>query len=156
MKKPFLPIMATVLLAIHPFTAAGAERLVPSQHPTIQAAVDAASSGDTIRIAAGEYSEQAFVRSKQLSIIGDPGAVLHAHSEMKRTPWNENVPIFGFERATVVVSNLVLEGNLMGDYYPEGRFLGIIFRSSSGRIENCAIRGFRATSDLQVRAINVK
>src|SRR5262249_45122298 len=40
---------------------------------TIQAAVNAASSGDTIHIAAGTYTEQVVINGKDLTLIADDG-----------------------------------------------------------------------------------
>ena len=53
-------------------TAFGATRSVPSQFSTIQAAVNAASIGDTISIAAGNYNEQVTIPSGKtgLTLIG--------------------------------------------------------------------------------------
>ncbi len=54
----FFVVLAVTLLA----TEAGGEViLVPDDHSTIQAAVDAASDGDVIRIAAGFYNESVIV-----------------------------------------------------------------------------------------------
>ena len=43
---------------------------VPKDYPTIQAAVDAASSGDTIQVAAGIYYEHVTV-DKSLTLLGE-------------------------------------------------------------------------------------
>lgn len=48
--------MAAALVAGAASGAVAVERLVPDAHPTIQAALDAASSGDVIVVAAGDYS----------------------------------------------------------------------------------------------------
>lgn len=61
-------IIVGLLIAV---TAAGAAtRTVPGQYPTIQAAVNAASPGDTIVIAAGVYSEHVAVSTDSLTIKG--------------------------------------------------------------------------------------
>ena len=62
-----LPAMLTVWFAV-PVKAA--TLLVPSQYPTIQAAVDAARSGDTIQVAAGTYFENVAV-TQSVTIIGE-------------------------------------------------------------------------------------
>jgi hypothetical protein len=56
------------LVATHamksPCTLAAGRRLdVPREYPTIQAAVDAADPGDTVRVAAGEYTESVVMRA---------------------------------------------------------------------------------------------
>jgi hypothetical protein len=65
------------------------ELLVPSQYPTISAAVDAAADGDVILIAAGTYAESFSIQGKQLTlraadascsaiITGEPGSEARA------------------------------------------------------------------------------
>ncbi len=62
--------MITGLLAIAISThAMAAVRAVPGQYRTIQAAVDAAKSGDTIRVATGVYTEQLAIW-KSVRIVG--------------------------------------------------------------------------------------
>lgn len=51
-------------------TALAVDRLVPSEYATIQAAVDAAQSGDTILILAGVYSAPVAVNGKSLTFVG--------------------------------------------------------------------------------------
>ena len=67
--------MARFWLFLVFLTAAGsapaAVLRVPQDHPTIQAAVDAAGAGDVVRIKAGTYSETVFVNTKpNLTILG--------------------------------------------------------------------------------------
>ncbi len=47
---------------------------VPADYPTIQAAIDAASDGDEILIAPGEYHERPIARNKSLTIRGELGS----------------------------------------------------------------------------------
>jgi pectin methylesterase-like acyl-CoA thioesterase len=47
---------------------------VPADYSTIQAAADAASSGDTVEIAPGVYVEQILIVGKSLTLAGKPGA----------------------------------------------------------------------------------
>jgi len=44
--------------------------------PTIQAAVDAASSGDTIRVCAGVYAENVVIGTSGITLKAEPGAIL--------------------------------------------------------------------------------
>jgi hypothetical protein len=54
-------------------SAAAKLRIVPTAYPTIQSAVDAAQSGDTIAVRPGTYSEQISI-GKNLTIVGSgPG-----------------------------------------------------------------------------------
>ena len=61
--------LASLLTAIEPVGAAVTLR-VPQDHPTIQAAIDASSSGDTIVIGPGIYNENVVV-DKPISLIAE-------------------------------------------------------------------------------------
>jgi len=69
--------MLTLLFAcitILPFNVREAEAttiIVPDNYPTIQQAVDAAKSGDTVLVRAGVYTENVLIYSKSISLIGE-------------------------------------------------------------------------------------
>ena len=67
-------LLALSTAALLASSASAADLLVPSQFPTIQAAVDFASPGDKVRIADGVYDEGVMVEGKfDLAIKGDDG-----------------------------------------------------------------------------------
>jgi parallel beta-helix repeat protein len=76
MKKTFsLLILAILLTSIFSAlskiqTAKAGTIVVPDNYPTIQAAINAASSGDTIYVKVGTYHENVFV-NKAVSIVGE-------------------------------------------------------------------------------------
>src|ERR1041385_7946272 len=65
-------VCLNALMSLAAMPAVAATRSVPSQYATIQAAVNAAASGDTINIANGTYNEQVTVPSSKnhLTFIG--------------------------------------------------------------------------------------
>ena len=91
---------------------------VPAGYPTIQAAVDAAGSNDTIHVAPGVYAGQVLVSNKSLTLSGSPGAVLRATPGMSQ-PYTAlgvlRVPILGLFESDVVVSGLTFEGEHLAD-----------------------------------------
>ncbi|NWF77346.1 MAG: hypothetical protein HXY36_01920 [Chloroflexi bacterium] len=81
MKKIFSILFALVLVVnLGLVTAApvlaGTIIYVPSQYPTIQAAINASSDGDTIMVAAGEYEGFVVDGKANISIIGAEGATV--------------------------------------------------------------------------------
>src|SRR5262245_50054066 len=142
---------ASLLLGIAATSSAiAADLYVPARYPTIQAAVDAAQSKDTIHIAAGVYAGQVLISNKTLTLSGKPGAVLRATAGMSQ-PYNAlgfaRVPLLGILRSEVVVSNLTFEGEHLAE--SQGRasaFVGIYYLGSGGRVEDCRITGFRGSS----------
>lgn len=56
--------------------AAAADLHIPADFASLQAAVDAASDGDSLFVATGTYIEQVMVNDKALNFIGEDGAML--------------------------------------------------------------------------------
>jgi len=156
--KSIRPKSVLVVLAfIFASTIPGAATLiqVPADYSTIQAAVDAANTGDTIQIAAGIYTNQVVIAYKNLTLSGSPGTVLRATPAMQSTLEPYVAGVLGasvlavFESTNVVVSGLTFEGERLADSLPESDgdiFDAIWFFEAGGRVENCRITGFRGTT----------
>lgn len=130
-----------------PSKTCAAEIRVPADHATIQAAVNAASNGDIIHIASGVYTGQVEVVSKTLTLVGQPGTVLRATTNLNSFAGSVNAPIMEIRSSQVTVRGLTFEGErLAGRFVGPGDLLGIYLRSSSGRVENCAFYGFREST----------
>ena len=147
-------VLSGLVLTWANFQAAAAVLRVSTQYPTIQAAVNAAASGDEIRIAAGTYTEQVMITSKNLKLVGEPGAVLKAFPGMTGVilPHDPDDPrpralLLGIVYCDCVsVRGLTLDGGRLGDVCS---FLaGAIFHGSGGSVESCTFRGFRGESGL--------
>jgi nitrous oxidase accessory protein len=95
-------ILIYISLLILLFNLAEARRILVSKggkYPGIKSAVQAASYGDTIFVAKGEYRESGIVIEKKLTIIGYPGAYIKSSG---------NSDIFIVKSDSVNISGFVL------------------------------------------------
>ena len=122
-------------LCVHP---TGAGRCFTS----IQAAVDAANSGDQVIVRAGKYVEQVTISGKALTLVGRSGAVIQAPASMEDTL----TPVFGFPGrplllvtdTEVTVRDLTIDGANSAEHNP---FLqGIVFLNAGGVIRGNVVK----------------
>jgi serine protease len=69
-----LPLFALVLVLALPYTTNAATIRVPADQPTIQAAIDAATSGDIVLVAPGAYYEAINFNGKNITVTSELGA----------------------------------------------------------------------------------
>jgi nitrous oxidase accessory protein NosD len=146
MKNLHLLLAATATAVA--FSLHAADLNVPADYPTIQAAVNAANTNDTIHIAAGVYTGQVEIDSKTLTLIGQAGTILRATTNMTGHTGSVNIPIMEIRSSSqVTVRGLTFEGERLAErFVGPGNLLGIYLRNSSGNVENCAFYGFREST----------
>jgi len=80
-------------------------------------------------------------------LIGQPGTILRATTNMSSFPGSVHVPIIGIRFSQVTVRGLTFEGErLAGRFVGPGDLEAIYLRQSSGIVENCAFYGFREST----------
>lgn len=124
----------------------GAVLHMPADYPTLQAALDAAQSGDEIRIAAGVYQQSSRVQGKQLLITGEEGAVLQAWPGL-----SSNAPTGLLEAGPgshLTVRGLTFDGARVAEANSQNSILGLFFYGGSGTVENCTFERFRGVTKL--------
>jgi hypothetical protein len=119
---------------------------VPGDHATIQGAVDAATSGTIILVAAGQYVEQVIIDGKDLVLRGAPGATLAPPSSLVQfglgTPIAPvRTPVLAAIDCTTDIEGFAFDGLQRGlDHL---RFTGVLYVGAGGTITNCDFTGFR-------------
>ena len=119
---------------------------------SIQAAVDAANPGDTIRVCAGIYPEQVTI-SKTLSIHGDNGAVVipsNVIANASDIPSGTPVAavIFVNSATAVEIEGLIVDGSSNGISSCAPDLKGILYQNASGVIHHNAVRHIRLSPSL--------
>jgi len=154
-KKIFVTLFALVLVVslglvtTAPVLAGttGTIRYVPSVlYPTIQAAIDASSSGDTIMVAAGEYDAFLVQGKTNISIISTEGATVTTANLV----WIEAGPVTGDASVMAAVfdsENINIKGvNFDGaEVSEEDLGAGIVYLDSTGRITDLTVANIAAT-----------
>jgi hypothetical protein len=116
---------------------------------TIQAAVNAANPGDTIRVCPGTYEEQVVIDKSNLHIVGSGAAVTTIRSPVSlsyffTTGPNNNYPIVGVHDCTgVTLEDLTIDGAGRGN--GNYRFQGVAWFNADGGMDDCVVRGIRET-----------
>lgn len=82
---------------------------VPDQHPTVQAAVDAADPGDAIVIRPGTYVESVTIRKEGIALVGTPGATI-----LRGSGTGSGVAVVHYQAQSGRVVGLVLTGGQWG------------------------------------------
>lgn len=114
---------------------------------SIQAAVDAAKPGDSIRVCVGTYAEQVVI-SKSLTIEGDNGAIVIPNNV---TVNGSDIPsgtpvaavILAKDASFVDIENLIVDGSGNGISECSPDLKGILFQNTSGVIQHNAVRHIR-------------
>jgi nitrous oxidase accessory protein NosD len=132
-------------------------KIVPSDYPSIQSAIDAASPGDTIKVLPGTYNEQLTI-SKSLTLVGTGSeiTIIKAPANLPNTNTNGDPYIVDLKNgATVNIKGLTVSGpslascpqDLIGISVMSGATLNLNFAS----IEDCTYKGIFAEGDAIVK-----
>jgi hypothetical protein len=130
-------VTAAAVVGITATVAGAADLLVPAQYPTIQAAIDAAQTGDSVLVSPGTYYEQVNLSGKQLVLHGVAGAAqtILDGQDVHTVVVGANEPL-GCEVSGFTIQN--------GNGYTSG---GVLVSDSSVRVHHCTFRANTA-SDL--------
>ncbi|MEM9170349.1 MAG: right-handed parallel beta-helix repeat-containing protein, partial [Pseudomonadota bacterium] len=110
---------------------------------SIQAAVDAASSGDTIVLGAGTFREQVTIDGAvDLTIRGAGAATIVEMVDAPAANANGGESVFSVLSSTnVIIEDLTVDARGLGS---SNAYYGVYYRNSSGEIDNLTVTGVRA------------
>ncbi len=114
---------------------------VPADQPTIQAGIDAAQAGDTVRVACGTYREHDIAMKSGVwlrSRTGDPACVTVDAERLGRVFRCDDVD------AAAGIEGLTITGAYLEGYWPTSRGGGIALHRSSPTIRACVFTGNEA------------
>jgi len=128
-----------IVVAIVSPTIYAADLLVPSQFQTIQAAIDNAQNGDTVRIAPGLYSERVSIIGKAISVQSNDGA---RSVTIDAAGTGRCVDVSGVTEGQLRLQGLILQHGSANDFGG-----GIRVTGSRISLKNCEIYSNRAFQD---------
>jgi nitrous oxidase accessory protein NosD len=123
-----------------------------ANYSTIQAAVNAASAGEHIRVCAGTYPEQVAI-DKSIVLRADDGVFV---SPVAMSPnaagLTQGDPLAAAflvtNAASVEIKGFTIDGSANGIVICAPRLIGILFQNASGRIEHNVVRHFHLSPAL--------
>lgn len=122
---------------------AGTTIHVPGDYATIQEAIDAAGSGDTIMVAAGKYDAFTVEEKTNISIIGAEGATIAATNLYTDLPVVGNAWVLAavYDSQDVNIEGINFDGTGVSGIH----VCGIAYVDSTGRIADLTIENVIAT-----------
>ncbi len=130
-----LPAMFFVVMTTNGSLMAQTLRLVPDQYPGIQAAIDAATSGDEIVVRPGLYQERLDFLGKRLAVRGDAGPALTTIDRSGIGPPNQL-------RVVVTMTSGEPSGTILEGFTITGGEVGVaVGNGASPLVRGCVIRG---------------
>jgi parallel beta-helix repeat protein len=123
-----------------------------AQYTTIQAAVNAAKSGDVIRVCAGTYPEQVTITTS-LTLRADNGVVVDPSTTQTVTDvaGTEAIAfVFAVQGANVDIDGFIVDGSNNGLTECSPRLVGILYQNASGHIRHNAVRHMNLGSSSSV------
>jgi nitrous oxidase accessory protein NosD len=153
-------LLLVLLISFAPASAAAAQLVVApnktecpnAAFTQIQAAINAASPGDHIRICPGTYAEQLTI-AKPLDIEAENGAILQPSPILQNTTSLFDASpiataILVTDTTNVSISGLIVDGINSGISQCAPDLIGIMFRNASGTVADSAIRNFILSASL--------
>jgi hypothetical protein len=133
-----------VVAVLHSSSVASDLQVSPNgpEFNSIQDAVNAAVSGDVIHVAPGVYVEQVVIHGKDISILGESGAVLRSPAALAPSDSSRKAVLL-VKNAEVSIDGLEVDGN--GGGSSNYNFVGIYYLNSGGIVSNCLVRRVRHT-----------
>ncbi len=118
---------------------------------TIQAAVNAATAGDVIRVCAGTYPEQVVI-NKALTLEADNGVIVIPHEVVANTAGSSGNPIAAIilvqNAENVDLDGFIVDGSQNGLTGCGPFLIGILFQNATGTIEHNYVRRMRLGNSL--------
>jgi hypothetical protein len=146
MKNKMLALVATLMLLANALMISipvvMATTLVVGSgetYSTIQLAVDAAGSGDTILVYAGTYDPFNVTGKVDLTIVANVGdiVVVNGSQSVSTNYANRDAVVFVSDSVNITLEGLDIEGHDLGTVNPKS--YGVIYENSSGTIRDCVI-----------------
>ncbi|MGB7730766.1 MAG: hypothetical protein WBL50_22250 [Candidatus Acidiferrum sp.] len=121
-------------------------------YTSIQAAVNAASPGDHIRICPGTYVEQVVVQ-KSLTLHAESGAILMPSAlQQNATSLFDGSPLavalLVANATDVTITGLIVDGTNSGISACSPDFFGIAYQNASGTVRHTTVRNFKLGTTL--------
>ncbi len=157
-----LALCAWSLAALWPAGTIAATIRVPADQPTIQAAVNAAHAGDTVRVSPGDYVESVRVKGNRVGLIieaADPANPPHLHGIPNKSTDGVRVDrVDGITLRNLRISgaydavrlNYVRNGLLIGLYLENSAMAVRVNHGQNNRVTQCVIVGTRVEQGIGV------